>query len=159
MIAVQTNLNASDLPDNLVDMRSAIEAAVPHGRTNNGKRGDRGAWHDLPKVVAEGWGGVLNDEYEQIVEKNPKAKAFNNINHLGTLGTGNHFIEVCLDEGDRVWFMLHSGSRGCGNRIGMYFIEKAKKEMEQAIQLEKDHPILLPTKKVVTLNESKIIIP
>ena len=51
------------------------------------------------------------------------------VNHLGTLGTGNHFIEVCLDEADHVWFMLHSGSRGVGNRIGSYFIELAKKDM------------------------------
>ena len=50
---------------------------------------------------------------------------------LGTLGTGNHFVEVCLDESDRVWFMLHSGSRGPGNRIGTYFIEKAKEEMRR----------------------------
>ena len=51
--------------------------------------------------------------------------------HLGTLGTGNHFIEVCLDEADRVWFMLHSGSRGVGNKIGTYFIELAKQDMRQ----------------------------
>ena len=51
--------------------------------------------------------------------------------HLGTLGTGNHFIEVCLDEADRVWFMLHSGSRGVGNKIGTYFIELAKRDMRQ----------------------------
>ena len=50
---------------------------------------------------------------------------------MGTLGTGNHFIEICLDETNQVWAMLHSGSRGCGNRIGMYFIECAKKEMER----------------------------
>jgi tRNA-splicing ligase RtcB len=51
--------------------------------------------------------------------------------HLGTLGTGNHFIELCLDEADRVWFMLHSGSRGVGNRIGTHFIELAKKDMKR----------------------------
>lgn len=50
---------------------------------------------------------------------------------LGTLGSGNHFIELCLDENDDVWIMLHSGSRGIGNMIGSYFIEKAKKRMEQ----------------------------
>ena len=55
------------------------------------------------------------------------------IAHLGTLGTGNHFIEVCLDESDRVWIMLHSGSRGVGNRIGTYFIELAKKDLRQLI--------------------------
>ena len=55
------------------------------------------------------------------------------MNHLGTLGTGNHFIEVCLDESDIVWFMLHSGSRGVGNRIGTYFIELAKRDMKKHI--------------------------
>ncbi|MCH7778690.1 MAG: RtcB family protein, partial [Gemmatimonadetes bacterium] len=64
-------------------------------------------------------------------DKHPKALAPNNARHMGTLGTGNHFIEVCLDEGDQVWVMLHSGSRGCGNRIGTYFIQAAKKEMER----------------------------
>ena len=64
-------------------------------------------------------------------EKNPKAESKNKHNQLGTLGTGNHFIEICLDENDSVWIMLHSGSRGIGNRIGTYFISKAKEEMER----------------------------
>jgi tRNA-splicing ligase RtcB (3'-phosphate/5'-hydroxy nucleic acid ligase) len=50
---------------------------------------------------------------------------------MGTLGGGNHFIEVCLDEEDRLWVMLHSGSRGIGNAIGMYFIELARKDAER----------------------------
>jgi tRNA-splicing ligase RtcB len=58
----------------------------------------------------------------------------NDVNHLGTLGTGNHFIEVCLDENDQVWLMLHSGSRGVGNRIGMFFIEMAKNDMRRHIK-------------------------
>src|SRR4029079_5415571 len=53
------------------------------------------------------------------------------VKHVGTLGTGNHFIEVCLDEDQAVWVMLHSGSRGIGNKIGTYFIERAKKDMER----------------------------
>jgi tRNA-splicing ligase RtcB len=53
------------------------------------------------------------------------------VNHLGTLGTGNHFIEVCLDENENVWFLLHSGSRGVGNRFGTFFIELAKNDMRQ----------------------------
>lgn len=52
-------------------------------------------------------------------------------NQLGTLGSGNHFIELCVDENQDVWIMLHSGSRGIGNMIGTYFIEKAKRRMEQ----------------------------
>jgi tRNA-splicing ligase RtcB len=56
------------------------------------------------------------------------------VNHLGTLGTGNHFIEVCLDTEDKLWFMLHSGSRGVGNRIGTYFIELAKQDMKRHVK-------------------------
>ncbi|MEO0375960.1 MAG: RtcB family protein, partial [Cyanobacteria bacterium P01_A01_bin.17] len=130
MMALQTTLTANDLPDNLDAMRSAIESVVPHGRTNNGGRGDRGAWHDLPDIVSNFWKG-FEARYQLIEAKHPKAISKNNARHLGTLGTGNHFIEVCLDECDRIWVMLHSGSRGLGNRIGSYFIRKAKQEMER----------------------------
>jgi len=128
MIAARTTLRASDLPDNLRALRSAIEKAVPHGRTANGGPGDRGAWADLPTDVAEAW-AELEPAYQALVGKFPKLGRGVTANHLATLGTGNHFIEVCLDEAERVWFMLHSGSRGVGNRIGSYFIELAKKDM------------------------------
>ncbi len=131
MMATQTSLKATDLPDNLKKIRTAIERAVPHGRTNQGKSGDRGAWRGLPDTVADVWSETLNKGYEAIVARHPGAAASNNVNHLGTLGTGNHFIEVCLDESDSVWFMLHSGSRGVGNRIGSYFIELARKDMRR----------------------------
>ena len=131
MMAVRTTLRAHELPDNLSAVRSAIEAAVPHGRTDNGGKSDRGAWHDIPDMVGREWAELLGPAYEDIIKKHPKAKAYNTARHLGTLGTGNHFIEVCLDEEDYVWAMLHSGSRGCGNRIGTYFISRAKKEMER----------------------------
>lgn len=130
MMAVQTTLKADELPDNLHDIRSSIEAAVPHGRTDNGGINDRGAWGDLPDSHANRWAG-LADRYAAIIEKHPKAENKSHARHLGTLGSGNHFIEVCLDEGDHVWVMLHSGSRGAGNRIGTYFIQKAKAEMER----------------------------
>ena len=130
MMAVETTLNASDLPDNLKAVRTSIEAAVPHGRTDNGRANDRGAWGDMPDRMVGRWHGLEN-HYKEITEKHPKALSYNNARHMGTLGTGNHFIEVCLDEGDAVWIMLHSGSRGCGNRIGTYFIQQAKKEMER----------------------------
>lgn len=144
MIAARTTLRASDLPDDLRDLRSAIEAAVPHGRTANGGPGDRGAWHDLPEAVADGWSELLPG-YTAITEKFPKLNRGATEQHLGTLGTGNHFIEVCLDEADRVWFMLHSGSRGVGNRIGSFFIELAKKDMERwLIQLPDQNLAYLP---------------
>src|SRR6266478_2675956 len=69
---------------------------------------------------------TLKPRYDAILEKHPKLDRGNHSNHLGTLGTGNHFIEVCLDEAESVWFMLHSGSRGVGNRMGSYFIEVAR---------------------------------
>lgn len=130
MMAYQTTLTANDLPDNLRDIRTEIESAVPHGRTDNGGENDRGAWDDIPYSVRNRW-LALSDRYKDITDKHPKAKAFNTDRHMGTLGTGNHFIEVCLDEDDTVWVMLHSGSRGVGNRIGMYFINKAKEEMRK----------------------------
>jgi tRNA-splicing ligase RtcB len=130
MMALQTTLKARDLPDNLKPIRDAIENAVPHGRTNNGRQGDRGAWHNIPHRNAEVW-GTLRPGYESILKKHPSLNRGNDVNHLGTLGTGNHFIEVCLDARDNVWLMLHSGSRGVGNRIGTYFIELAKRDMRK----------------------------
>src|SRR5437868_4731114 len=67
--------------------------------------------------------------FDEIRARHRRVGRGNTANHLGTLGTGNHFIEVCLDEADRVWFLLHSGSRGVGNRIGTYFIERAREQL------------------------------
>ncbi len=128
MMAVRTSLVASDLPDDLRALRSAIEAAVPHGRTDDGRANDRGAWGEVPDAVATAWSDLLPG-YDALVEAFPKLGRGSSVTQLGTLGTGNHFIEVCLDEADRVWFMLHSGSRGAGNRVGSFFIELAKKDM------------------------------
>ena len=128
MMAVETTLTASQLPDTLAPLRTAIECAVPHGRTANGGKGDRGAWHSIPDRAIAAW-EALAPTYGELVQKHKKLGTGNDANHLGTLGTGNHFIEVCLDERDQVWFMLHSGSRGVGNRIGTYFIELAKRDM------------------------------
>lgn len=130
MMAVQTTLNARDLPDSLRTIRSTIEQSVPHGRTNNGQKNDRGAWWNIPQHHMSEW-GRLKPTYVEILAKHPKLNRGNDVNHLGTLGTGNHFIEVCLDSQESVWFMLHSGSRGVGNRIGTYFIELAKRDMRK----------------------------
>ncbi len=131
MMAVETTLSARDLPDNLKGVRAAIEAAVPHGRTNHGGAGDVGAWADIPLRNQEVWLGELKPRYDSILARHPKLDRGNHANHLGTLGTGNHFIEVCLDESENVWFMLHSGSRGVGNRMGSYFIELARQDMRR----------------------------
>ena len=134
MLAVQTTLTASDLPDTLAPLRSAIEAAIPVGGP-----GVKGSWmesrfNDAPGYVVDAWMRSMNRldlVYAYIRDKHPKAGNKLTVEQLGTLGTGNHFIEVCLDEAGVVWVMLHSGSRGPGNRIGQYFIEAAKKEMRR----------------------------
>ncbi|NER59169.1 RtcB family protein [Pseudomonas sp. MAFF212428] len=130
MIAACTSLTAADLPDNLFGLRSAIEKAVPHGKTFG--RRDQGAWNHVPSVADQAW-STLAGRFKAITDKYPQLEKTNNRQHLGTLGGGNHFIEVCLDEADRVWFMLHSGSRGVGNAIGNLFIELAKADMRQHI--------------------------
>lgn len=132
MMAVRLNMTANDLPDNLADIRSAIEAAVPHGRSPNKELSrDVGSWGNPPSDVGYEWNTQLQSGHAEIIDKHPKIASARSVEHLGTLGTGNHFIEVCLDTDDNVWIMLHSGSRGIGNRIGSYFIQKAKQDMKR----------------------------
>lgn len=130
MMAARTSLMASDLPDNLEGIRSAIEAAVPHGRTAGRGKRDKGSWGDPPSAVVDAWANLAT-RFGYIVAKYPRLKNANTVVHLGTLGTGNHFIELCLDTEQRVWVMLHSGSRGIGNAIGRFFIELAKEDMRK----------------------------
>jgi tRNA-splicing ligase RtcB len=154
MMAVKTNLTADDLPDSLAAVRSAIEAKVPHGRTNNGGFGDKGAWNNSPPLVVEAAWKVKEPEYRGLVDRHPWMLAYNTFNHLGTLGTGNHFVEVCLDTDGAVWVMLHSGSRGVGNKIGSYFIELAKKDMAQAHgNLPEDHDLAYLTEGTEYFND------
>lgn len=145
MMAVRTTLNARDLPDSLKNVRFAIEAAVPHGRSGGRARLDVGSWRNPPEHVRTTWGRLL-PRFKAIVEKHPAIEKSNNLVHLGTLGTGNHFIEVCLDETESVWVMLHSGSRGVGNKIGSYFISLAQKDMRQ-------HLANLPDKNLAYFTE------
>ncbi len=131
MMASRTTLTASDLPDDLRPVREAIERTVPHGRSRNVKR-DKGSWNDPPDRAVAAW-NELSCGLKRIAERHDRAAGGRTVQHLGTLGTGNHFIEVCLDEDDSVWFMLHSGSRGIGNRIGRYFMELARNDMGAAL--------------------------
>lgn len=120
MNAVRLSLKANDLPDSLTTIRHQIERDVPLGA---------GGAHNpdsLPQLPAALYAG-----YDAIIEKHKGVYNKNMERQLGSLGSGNHFIELCLDENQDVWIMLHSGSRGVGNLIGRYFIEKAKKRMEQ----------------------------
>ena len=151
MIAVKTTLRAADLPDSLKKLRSCIEQYVPHGRSHRGTPDkDIGSWKNSPpKNVCTRWATELKTDFEDIVQKNPKVGKSSHLNHLGSLGGGNHFIEVCLDLQDMVWLMLHSGSRGVGNRIGSYFISKAQREMEKLC-------IHLPDRDLAYLQEGSI---
>lgn len=128
MMASRTTLRVQDLPDNRAPLRRAIENSVPHGR-DPGPR-DPGAWNTPPSAVELAW-AQLESGFETLCEAYPRLKNTNNYKHLGTLGTGNHFIEVCVDEEDYVWVMLHSGSRGIGNAIGTLFCNLAQEEAKR----------------------------
>ncbi len=125
MVATRLSLKASQLPDNLRPVRYAIEAAVPVGFDMHPEG------HGAPASTVRALSGGL----DRIVKKHPGIlKMQRNVEitwarQLGTLGGGNHFIELCLDENQDVWVMLHSGSRGIGNIIGRYFIDLARKDM------------------------------
>ena len=147
MMAVRTTLTASDLPDSLHKLRLGIEAAVPHGGI-----GLKGGWKDgVPNAVGRRFAeSGLADALKELEEKHPQIAKAQSVTHLGSLGGGNHFIEVCLDEEERVWAMLHSGSRGIGNRIGTYFIAKAREELDRR-QLTRP----LPDKDLAWLEEGE----
>lgn len=130
MMAVQTTLKAVDLPDSLATVRSQIERAVPHGFVSVAGRSSKGAWKITPDSVVTRWRG-LAARLEAIEQKQPRLQAKNPQLQLGTLGGGNHFIEICLDTEQTVWVMLHSGSRGIGNLIGQTFIELARQDMKR----------------------------
>ena len=125
MNAVRLNLKASQLPDNLAPLRHAIERKVPVSFESH-KQIKAKASSIIP----------LEKRLQPIIQKHPglvrMLRKFDATwqKQLGTLGGGNHFIELCLDENQDVWIMLHSGSRGLGNVIGTYFIELAKKEAQ-----------------------------
>jgi tRNA-splicing ligase RtcB len=130
MNAVRLTLRADQLPDNLARVRTAIERAVPVGFDQ----------HDSDKVSGSAHARLarpLSQRLDRIAEKHPGLEKMQRhfdrtwIAQLGSLGGGNHFIEICIDEENRVWIMLHSGSRGIGNVMGRYFIAAARKEAQR----------------------------
>jgi tRNA-splicing ligase RtcB (3'-phosphate/5'-hydroxy nucleic acid ligase) len=149
MNAVRTTLTASQLPDSLARLRSAIEATVPVGFEQH-------AWDKVRGSAHARVGRPLNDRLDVIVGKHGGIMKMQTkfsqtwICQLGTLGGGNHFIEICLDEEQRVWIMLHSGSRGIGNVIGRYFIAAARKDMQR-------HQIHLPDKDLSYFSEGSTL--
>lgn len=140
MNAVRLSLKASDLPDSLKAIRNQIERDIPLGAggAHKGEGHKNEAFGRMPLVSHSATlPSKLNEIHSNWVDKA--------LSQLGTLGSGNHFIELCTDENQDVWIMLHSGSRGIGNMIGSYFIEKAKKRMEQYfITLPDDNLAYLP---------------
>jgi tRNA-splicing ligase RtcB len=145
MMAVQTTLKASDLPESLTAVRQHIERAVPHGFATIRGHSTKGAWAIAPDSVVGRWRG-LADRLERITDKYPRLKPKHPQDQLGTLGGGNHFVEICLDGEQTVWVMLHSGSRGIGNLIGQTFIELAREDMRR-------HFINLPDRDLAYLVE------
>jgi tRNA-splicing ligase RtcB len=140
MCAVRTSIRAEHLPDSLREIRLAIEEAVPVGF----------AMHkETPMRVSKTWRQRFADDYKEMIARFPKLEqkeASAAPRQLGTLGGGNHFIELCLDEAGAVWVMLHSGSRGAGNKIGVFFIERAK-------QIAKERDIRLTDKDLAWLED------
>lgn len=126
MNAIRLSLKAHQLPDNLRGLRSAIERDVPVGFNMH-------KYDAVPNSTIRS----LSNGLSRIWEKHPKLVSKQKrpyqtwVRQLATLGGGNHFIELCLDENQDVWVMLHSGSRGVGNAIGQYFIEMARRDMEK----------------------------
>ena len=115
MESVKTNLTAADLRDSLSKLRSRIEAAVPVGfNSHNSAVNVTALGHDAPRLRS-GWErfwGTFSSLHNDVQSRESKAHK-----QMGTLGGGNHFIEVCLDENDSVWILLHSGSRNIGKEL------------------------------------------
>ena len=126
MCAAMTNLTASDLPDSLFALRNQIEKSVPVGFSEHSRSSVKvnGAAADKLRQAET----KMFQRWEKLAlrEKLGRADPYKIANQIGTLRGGNHFIEICLDSEDRVWVMLHSGSRGIGNQIGSVAINIAK---------------------------------
>lgn len=118
MEAVRTDLTAADLPDDLRSLRNRIEAAVPVGFNSHdhpinpyGLRTHGRRPNILTRTLGEFW-SHFSDLHPKVQQLESRARK-----QLGTLGSGNHFIEVCLDQDDKVWVLLHSGSRNIGKSL------------------------------------------
>ena len=128
MMAARLSLRENDLPDTLYHVRKVIEKLIPVGMESHAMSKVRGSKY-------EAMCRPLKDRLLNIFEKHPGVHKMSKrdtwLSQMGTLGGGNHFIELCTDENHNIWLMLHSGSRGLGNAIGRYFIEAAKKDLER----------------------------
>ena len=124
MIAVKTKFLAKDLPDNLEKLRTGIERRIPLGAGAFNRKLTDSAKKRVSQLRQQ-----AKQDYQDVDKRWTEA--------LGSLGSGNHFIEISLDESNQVWVVLHSGSRGIGNRLAMKHIRIAQKLMDQkSIQLK-----------------------
>jgi tRNA-splicing ligase RtcB len=126
MIAARTSLTGDELDQRSLERvfdQITRDVPVGHGQHREGRE-----IKDAVTPLARGLRRIL-DEHPEIRKRFRRAQ--NWAQQMGTLGGGNHFIELCLDEANRVWVMLHSGSRGIGNAIGSYFIELGRRDMER----------------------------
>ena len=152
MNAVRLSLTANDLPDTLTNVRGEIERFVPVGHDSHTRQRMAMKWHNKTDKLLNNTHAQIEPGYDELVAKHPKLESMGRdlkertYRQLGTLGGGNHFIELCLDESDDVWIMLHSGSRNPGNCIGRYFIDLAKEDMRK-------HFINLPDQDLAYLVE------
>ncbi|HEV2637291.1 MAG TPA: RtcB family protein [Actinocrinis sp.] len=139
MTAVQTSLRAKDLPDDLGDLRTRIEAAIPVGRAmHDGGAADlRGLPGFEPGALDLFWAG-FDELATEVKARRTRATA-----QLGTLGSGNHFIEFCLDTEDRVWLMLHSGSRNIGKELADHHIGVARSLSHNEGLVDRDLAVFL----------------
>lgn len=128
ILAKQTKLKVEDIEGSLSLIHNQIEKSVPHGHTG-GRRRDKGAWWDIPDDIAKAWNDRLKKGFHNICQRNPIFRKANHISHLGTLGTGNHFLEICKDEENYIWVTAHTGSRGIGHSLATHHIGKAKLKM------------------------------
>lgn len=165
MTATKLNLSRLDLPSDLSVIRSAIEATIPMGRSNNGEKGDIGKWQHSPSFleqdpstwtktdkyfmsVKETWARDFTPKLEQLVcpkKSYQSLKKLDFSDNLGTLGTGNHFIEITFDfagnlddssmnnQKDELWILVHSGSRGLGSKLGHFFSDLAEKTCKSVL--------------------------
>lgn len=122
MSAVRTSLTANDLPGDLSRLRSRIEQAIPVGRGMHDDPVDPGRFHALP---TSGWDGFW-DRFDGVAEA-VRFRQERAVRQMGTLGSGNHFIEICVDDDGAVWLMLHSGSRNIGKELAEHHIGVAQK--------------------------------
>lgn len=122
MSAVKTSLTANDLPGDLSRLRTKVEQAIPVGRGMHDSPVEPRSFHGM---ATAGWTDFW-DRFDGIADA-VKFRAERAAKQMGTLGSGNHFVEVCLDESGALWLMLHSGSRNIGKELAEFHIGQAQK--------------------------------